>query len=123
MAMGVDEARHDDRVPRIDYLGVRGLEPRPDRRNFFALDQHIALSEITNLAVETDDGPAAEQNTMLRTDRRLLLEAGHHCGLGWLSRHRARCRRNARSHDCASVQRIAPRHAIIPLHGVLPVAF
>ena len=42
MTVGVDEARHDDRVGRVHQLGVAGAEPGADLGDHAVVDEDVA---------------------------------------------------------------------------------
>jgi hypothetical protein len=57
--MRVDEAGHDNAAGCIDHDSVARLEVRPDRKNGFALDQHVSLWEIADLRIQRHHRAAA----------------------------------------------------------------
>ncbi len=63
MAVGVDEARDDDRAARVDDLGVLDAQIAADRCDHPVLDQHLAALDFAQLGVHRDDEAAGEQDS------------------------------------------------------------
>jgi hypothetical protein len=61
MAMGVDEARHDDMPRRVDDRGVGRLDPGCDLSDFRAVDEHVADRMVADALVHRQDGSAFDQ--------------------------------------------------------------
>ena len=57
--MGVDEARDDDAVARVDHLGI-GADVRLDGDDLVVLDEYVA-GEIPDLGIHAHDRPPADQ--------------------------------------------------------------
>ena len=61
MVMGVDQARHDDAIDRIDDRGPVSLDVGADRSDALAFHQHISLRKIRGLLIHGDDDAALEK--------------------------------------------------------------
>ena len=60
--VGIDEARHHDRLRGVDHLGIGRADVRLHRRDFAALDQHVGLLEVADRPVEREHEAALEQD-------------------------------------------------------------
>ena len=59
----VRESRDQNHVRRVN-VSPRSFDFRPDRQDFLPFDQYVALGEVADLRVHTDDRPALEQDTV-----------------------------------------------------------
>ncbi len=59
--VGVDEARHDDRVGGVDHLGVAGPDPLADLGHTAPVDQDVALAEVRRPVAEREHAAPSEQ--------------------------------------------------------------
>jgi hypothetical protein len=68
MAVGVDEAGHDDRPRGVDHFGISdlGAEVGTDGGDPLILDEDVGALEVAELAIEGEDGAAADQDPALR---------------------------------------------------------
>ena len=57
--MGIDEARDDDAVARVDHLGI-GADVRLDGDDLVVLDEHVR-GEVPDLGIHAHDRPPANQ--------------------------------------------------------------
>ena len=60
--VGVDEARHHDRVGRVDLLGVAGAEPDPDLGDDGVFDQDVSQPEVRRPGAQGEDTSTLEQD-------------------------------------------------------------
>jgi hypothetical protein len=61
MMVGIDQARHDDRVAGVDDFGVVGLDVDADANDAIALDEHITGFEVRGIGIHRHDGSPFEE--------------------------------------------------------------
>ena len=138
VAVGIDEARHHDRLGGIDHVCVGCSDVRLHRGNPAALDQDIGLLEVADRAIEAEHATALDQDRPARRGgrgRRLGLSDSGRARSHRRDGKRARGRgaeelaaRHSRSRAaCAAMARLTGVvaqiwHGILPLHVVWPDA-
>src|SRR5215475_1404202 len=106
----IDESWNDDRVGRVDHLGVRRrleLAAPSDADDLFPFDQHVAADEISDRLIHREDGAASEEHVLRWPDwltRSAVKRPGIVCRLRCLGENLCGRKRSHGAHEQCSAR-------------------